>query len=67
MVALEFATTPEAIAAYLGALRAGLPLLVVEPGQLAPGSALQRTWNPEIRIATTDGLLRAETLGKSLQ
>ena len=60
MVALEFSTTPEAIAAYLGALRSGLPLLVVEPGQLDPDSPLQRTWHPEIRLATTGGALRAQ-------
>ncbi|MBL9058415.1 MAG: AMP-binding protein [Mangrovicoccus sp.] len=59
VVALEFTTTPEAIAAYLGALRAQLPLLLVEPGQLGPDTALRRVWHPEIRIATTDGVLRA--------
>lgn len=59
VVALEFATTPDAIGAYLGALRSGLPLLLVEPGQLGPDSPLQRTWQPDIRIATTDGVLRA--------
>ncbi len=58
VVALEFATTPDAIAAYLGALRAELPLLLVEPGQLGPDTVLRRVWHPEIRIATTAGALR---------
>ena len=59
LVALEFSTTPDAIAAYLGALRTGFPLLVLEPGQLAPDSALRQRWHPEIRIASEGGVLRA--------
>ena len=59
MVALEFSTTPEAVAAYLGALRAELPLLVAEPGQLGPATPLRRNWQPEIRIAEAGGALRA--------
>lgn len=59
MVALEFQTSAAAIAAYLGALRAGLPLLVVEPGQIGVTSRLQQHWCPEICIVEQDGVLRA--------
>lgn len=50
MVSLDFDTTPEAIAAYLGCLRAGFPVLVLEAGQMEPGSRLEQVWHPEIRI-----------------
>lgn len=57
VVALDFVSTPEAIAAYLGALRSGLPLLVVEAGQLAPGTRMRDTWRPELHVAAgPDGL-----------
>ena len=59
LVALEFSTTPDAVAAYLGVLRTGFPLLVLEPGQFAPDSALWQRWHPEIRIAGEGGVLRA--------
>lgn len=56
LVALEFATTMDAIAAYLGVLRARLPLLIVEPGQLGEGSALAQRWTPDVLLtAGTDG------------
>ncbi|MCF1711074.1 AMP-binding protein [Tabrizicola sp. J26] len=59
IVALEFSTRVEAVAAYLGALQAELPVLALEPGQLATSSALQHRWQPEIRIAEHLGTLVA--------
>lgn len=60
MVALEFATTPDCIAAYIGTLRAGLPLLLAEPGQITPDSRLAQIWQPEVRMRTTPDGLRLE-------
>jgi len=51
LVALEFGTSSEAIAAYLGVLKSGLPVLVVEPGQLSPDTRMDVVWRPEMRIA----------------
>lgn len=50
LVALELDIDPDSIAAYLGALRAGYPVLVLEPGQIASGSRIIGTWTPEICI-----------------
>jgi acyl-CoA synthetase (AMP-forming)/AMP-acid ligase II len=50
LVALEFDVDPEAIAAYLGALRVGCPVLILEPGQLAAGSRFVAVWQPEVHI-----------------
>lgn len=50
LVALEFTTTTDAVAAYLGVLRAGFPLLIVEPGKLAPETALAQQWRPDILL-----------------
>lgn len=50
LVALEFATTYDAIAAYIGVLRAGLPLLIVEPGKLGGDDQLERVWRPDLRL-----------------
>lgn len=49
-VVLEFDTSAEAIAAYLGALDAALPLAVVEPGHAGPDTPLARVYTPEIFI-----------------
>lgn len=57
MVALDFTLTVEAIAAYLGALRSGLPLLVVEAGQLAENSRMRRIWQPDLHIRDDCGTL----------
>jgi acyl-CoA synthetase (AMP-forming)/AMP-acid ligase II len=58
LVALELVTTTDAIAAYLGALRAGLPLLIVEPGKLGSGSQLARTWRADLNMSVgPDGAL----------
>ncbi len=54
LVALDFVTSPEAIAAYIGVLRTGFPLLVVEKGQLNPNTALSNIWHPDIHIACSD-------------
>ena len=60
LVALEFDIGPESVAAYLGALRAGYPLLILEPGQLAFGSRFEVVWQPEVHIpaGATAPLLR---------
>ncbi|MGR3805594.1 MAG: AMP-binding protein [Marinibacterium profundimaris] len=58
IAALEIDITPEAIAAYLGCLRAGCPVLLAEPGTLTEQSAILRTWQPEIHIRRSgDGTL----------
>ena len=60
LVALEFDINLDSIAAYIGALRAGYPVLILEPGQLAPGSRIETVWNPEIHIpaGAADPILR---------
>lgn len=64
LVALEFATSPDAIAAYLGALRAGFPMLIVEPNKLAAESHMTRTWNPDVLVtAGPNGPTLAERPG----
>lgn len=56
LVALEFASTPDAIAAYLGVLRAGFPLLIVEPGKVGSDTQLARVWRPDLHLAAgSDG------------
>jgi acyl-CoA synthetase (AMP-forming)/AMP-acid ligase II len=59
LVALEFETTPEAIAAYLGALRANFPLLIIEPGQFVRSSRLAELYRPEILVTRKNGVLDA--------
>lgn len=59
LLALEFVTTADAIAAYIGALRAGLPLLVVAPGQLDPWQPLRSVWRPDLMIRPS-GEVRSE-------
>ena len=43
LVALEFDINLNSIAAYIGALRVGYPVLILEPGQLAPGAGSKRS------------------------
>lgn len=50
LVALELDIDPESIAAYLGALRAGYPVIVLEPGQINSENRILATWQPEISI-----------------
>lgn len=57
IAALEFDVSLQAIAAYLGCLRAGVPVLISEPGKLGPDSATMRIWRPEIHIQASDGEL----------
>ncbi|WP_179285837.1 AMP-binding protein [Haematobacter missouriensis] len=51
LLVLEFDTSAEAIAAYLGALRTGWPLLVLEPGQMAPDSPITQHYHPDIVLS----------------
>jgi acyl-CoA synthetase (AMP-forming)/AMP-acid ligase II len=51
LVGLEFDIDPEAIAAYIGALRASYPVLIVEPGKLASGSRIDAVWRPEVLVS----------------
>lgn len=56
LIALDFITSPEAIAAYLGALRAGYPLIVSEAGKADVGTRLQEIWRPDLHLtARPDG------------
>ncbi len=50
LVALELDLDPESIAAYLGALRAGYPAIILEPGQISSESGIFASWRPEISI-----------------
>jgi acyl-CoA synthetase (AMP-forming)/AMP-acid ligase II len=50
VVAIELDVDPDSIAAYLGALRAGYPILVLEPGQIVTSSRIMAAWTPEICI-----------------
>lgn len=50
IAALEFATNPTAIAAYLGALRAGIPILPVEPDGGDAQERLLARWQPDVLI-----------------
>lgn len=66
LVAIELEAQPNSIAAYLGALRAGYPALVLDPGQIASGSGIVAAWNPEICIpagATLPSLRHAPVKG----
>lgn len=65
LVALEFTTTTDAIAAYLGVLRAGFPLLIVEPRKLGVDSQLIRVWSPDLNLTAGPGseMLLAERPG----
>ncbi|CAN7479505.1 AMP-binding protein [Phenylobacterium sp. LjRoot164] len=50
LLLLDFAATPEAIAAYLGALRAGFPVILQEPGASPPGSRIDEVWTPDVHL-----------------
>lgn len=50
LITLDFGASPEAIAAYLGALRAGFPLILQEPGSNPPGSRIHEVWTPDIHL-----------------
>ena len=65
LVGLDFITSTDAIAAYLGVLRSGLPVLVVEPGQLADGTRMDAVWQPDIHI--TPGPDKKLTLQNRMQ
>jgi amino acid adenylation domain-containing protein len=51
LVALEFETSPEAIAAYLGTLRSDFPLLLLEPGKHEAQEAMLAVYRPDIMLA----------------
>ncbi|WP_210527505.1 AMP-binding protein [Rubellimicrobium arenae] len=63
LVALEFETSVEAIAAYVGALRSGCPLLVIEPGQLAQPGPISRIYAPEIVLGRRGGRFDLQAAG----
>ena len=60
LVALEFDVDAKSIAAYIGALRAGYPILIMEPGQLVSGDRIETIWRPEVHIpaGASDPVLR---------
>ncbi len=60
IVAVEFNVSVDAVAAYVGALRAGLPVLVIEPGQLGAGTQIRTRWNPGIIVAEQNGRFEAQ-------
>ncbi|MEM8728355.1 MAG: AMP-binding protein [Pseudomonadota bacterium] len=62
MASLAFDTAPDTIAAYLGALRAGVPLLLLEPDHPgAAASGIETAWHPELRIARVGADLVLQT------
>lgn len=50
IAAVEIEPTLESIGAYLGALRAGIPVLVLEPSREAEESQIAEFWQPEIIV-----------------
>lgn len=51
---VEIEVSVDAIAAYLGALRADIPVVVVEVGKAAPTSRLVQTYQPELVMRRDD-------------
>ena len=60
LVAVEMSSNPDAVAAYLGALRGAHPVIVCEPGSLTADSVILRTYRPS-------AVLRAAAAGIELQ
>ena len=56
IVAVEIEPTPESIGAYLGALRAGIPVLLLEPSREAEESGIAEYWQPEIIVRSGEVL-----------
>ncbi|MEE3071543.1 MAG: AMP-binding protein [Pseudomonadota bacterium] len=50
VLGLEIDLSPEAISAYIGALRGGFSVLLAEPGQLAKSKPLFDQWRPPLTI-----------------
>ena len=55
LVLLDFPTTTEAIGAYLGALRAGFPVMLQQPGASPPDSRIQQIWTPDLHLKAGAG------------
>ena len=53
VVGLEFDLSVEAIINYIAALRAGYPVLIVEPSQLSSSSRLSEKWLPKYSYCKT--------------
>lgn len=53
VVGLEFDLSIEAIVNYIATLRAGYPVLIVEPSQLTSGSPLSERWLPKYSYCKT--------------
>lgn len=53
VIGLEFDLSVEAIINYIAALKAGYPVLIVEPLQLASGSPLSERWLPKYSYCKT--------------
>ena len=63
LVALELSMTVDAIAAYLGCLQAGFPVILGEPGMLGLQSPIVMTYGPEILISQASGAVAAQASG----
>ncbi len=55
LVLIEAGHTTKAIAAYLGALRAGWPVILAEHGAAAKTKRLEKTYRPNIVVGFVDG------------
>lgn len=53
LLAIELSLDPDAIAAYLGALRGAHPVIVCEPGSLGADNAILRIYRPGMVLRTT--------------
>jgi long-subunit acyl-CoA synthetase (AMP-forming) len=53
VIGLEFDLSVQAIINYIAALKAGYPVLIVEPFQLASGSPLSERWLPKYSYCKT--------------
>lgn len=60
LVLLEAGNHPDPIAAYLGALRAGWPVILAEPGMAAKTGRLASLYRPNIVLALRSGAWIAE-------
>lgn len=62
VVALEFSNSLDCIAAYLGALQGGFPVLIAESGTLSDSSRIIDIYKPSIIISSTEDKTDVRTL-----
>ena len=65
LVAIESHNRVEAIAAYVGAIRAGHVVLPIAPGSLGPESLIRKIYGPTHLFRAVDGEWRLEETGRA--